>query len=187
MRRSFDCKAACGWERLRIGPLRSASTTCCTDRLLTISLWLTVSFLSRATARQARAAVRAAYNRDTHQAKTIVLLQATKARSHHTETGKLLKLKAILRREFRNWADFSKNMRWEIVYAQHPDTQLFERRQRCDRTEVKKKKEETDEEYDERQAALDTERVFWDTEVDQYAVKVVDDLLAALIVCLNAK
>ncbi|CCD17955.1 hypothetical protein, conserved in T. vivax [Trypanosoma vivax Y486] len=134
-----------------------------------------------------RVAMRAAYNRDTHQPKTIVLLQATKARSHHTETGKLLKLKAILRRAFRNWADFSKNMRWEIVYVQHPDAQLFERRQRCDRTEVKKKKEETAEEYDVRQAALVVEQVFWETEVDQYAAKLFDDLLAALILCLNAK
>ncbi|KAH8605344.1 putative retrotransposon hot spot protein 4 (RHS4) [Trypanosoma vivax] len=134
-----------------------------------------------------RAAVRAAHSRDAHQPKTIVLLQATKACSHHTETGKLLKLKAILRRAFRDWADFSKNMRWEIVYVQHPDAQLFKKRQRCDRTEVKKKKEETAEEYDERQAAHDAEQVFWETEVDQYAVRVVDDLLAALILCLNAK
>ncbi|KAH8606551.1 putative retrotransposon hot spot protein 4 (RHS4) [Trypanosoma vivax] len=118
-----------------------------------------------------RAAVRAAHSRDAHQPKTIVLLQATKARSHHTETGKLLKLKAILRRAFRDWADFSKNMRWEIVYVQHPDTRLFKKRQRCDRTEVKKKKEETAEEYDERQAAHDAEQVFWETEVDQYAVR----------------
>ncbi|KAH8607607.1 hypothetical protein ERJ75_001394600 [Trypanosoma vivax] len=87
-----------------------------------------------------RAAVRAAHSCDAHQPKTIVLLQGTKAESHHTETGKLLKLKAILRRAFRDWADFSKNMRWEIVYAQHPDTRLFKKRQRCDRTEVKKKK-----------------------------------------------
>ncbi|CCD20245.1 putative retrotransposon hot spot protein 4 (RHS4) [Trypanosoma vivax] len=134
-----------------------------------------------------RAAVRAAHSCDAHQPKTIVLLQATKARSHHTETGKLLKLKAILSRAFRDWADFSKNMRWEIVYVQHPDAQLFKKRQRCDRTEVKKKKEETAEEYDERQAAHDAEQVFWEREVDQYAVKLVDDLLAALIVCLNAK
>ncbi|KAH8606542.1 putative retrotransposon hot spot protein 4 (RHS4) [Trypanosoma vivax] len=134
-----------------------------------------------------RVAVRAAHSCDAHQPKTIVLLQATKARSHHTETGKLLKLKAILRRAFRNWADFSKNMRWEIVYVQHPDAQLFKKRQRCDRTKVKKKKEETAEEYDERQAVHDAEQVFWETEVDQYAVKLVDDLLAALIVCLNAK
>ncbi|CCD18405.1 retrotransposon hot spot (RHS) protein, partial [Trypanosoma vivax Y486] len=134
-----------------------------------------------------RVAVRAAHSRDAHQPKTIVLLQATKARSHHTETGKLLKLKAILRRAFGDWADFSKNMRWEIVYVQHPDTRLFKKRQRCDRTEVKKKKEETAEEYDERQAAHDAEQVFWETEVDQYAVRVVDDLLAALILCLNAK
>nr|CCC46586.1 putative retrotransposon hot spot protein (RHS) [Trypanosoma vivax Y486] len=134
-----------------------------------------------------RAAVRAAHSCDAHQPKTIVLLQATKARSHHTETGKLLKLKAILRRAFRNWADFSKNMRWEIVYVQHPDAQLFKKRQRCDRTKVKKNGDETAEEYDERQAAHDAEQVFWETEVDQYAVKLVDDLLAALIVCLNAK
>ncbi|KAH8606546.1 putative retrotransposon hot spot protein 4 (RHS4) [Trypanosoma vivax] len=134
-----------------------------------------------------RAAVRAAHSCDAHQPKTIVLLQATKARSHHTETGKLLKLKAILRRAFRNWADFSKNMRWEIVYVQHPDAQLFKKRQRCDRTEVKKNGGETAEEYDERQAAHDAEQVFWETEVDQYAVKLVDDLLAALILCLNAK
>ncbi|KAH8616178.1 putative retrotransposon hot spot protein 4 (RHS4) [Trypanosoma vivax] len=134
-----------------------------------------------------RAAVRAAHSCDAHQPKTIVLLQATKARSHHTETGKLLKLKAILRRAFRDWADFSKNMRWEIVYVQHPDAQLFKKRQRCDRTEVKKNGGETAEEYDERQAAHDAEQVFWETEVDQYAVRVVDDLLAALILCLNAK
>ncbi|KAH8619554.1 hypothetical protein ERJ75_000154400 [Trypanosoma vivax] len=131
--------------------------------------------------------MRAAHSCDAHQPKTIVLLQATKACSHHTETGKLLKLKAILRRAFRNWADFSKNMRWEIVYVQHPDTRLFEKRQRCDRTEVKKKKEETAEEYVGRQTAHEAEQVFWETEVDQYAVKLVDDLLAALIVCLNAK
>ncbi|KAH8606099.1 hypothetical protein ERJ75_001549300 [Trypanosoma vivax] len=131
--------------------------------------------------------MRAAYNRDTHQAKTIVLLQVTELPKHHITAGKLLKLKAILRRAFRNWANLSKNMRWEIVYVQHPDAQLFERRQRCDRTEVKKKKEETAEEYDERQAALVVEQVFWETEVDQYAVKLVDDLLAALILCLNAK
>nr|CCD21871.1 RHS [Trypanosoma vivax Y486] len=124
---------------------------------------------------------------DAHQPKTIVLLQATKARSHHTETSKLLKLKAILMREFQDWDDFSKNMRWEIVYVQHPDAQLFEKRQRCDRTEVKKKKEETAEEYVGRQTAHEAERVFWETEVDQYAVKLFDDLLAALIICLNAK
>ncbi|KAH8606778.1 hypothetical protein ERJ75_001087900 [Trypanosoma vivax] len=170
-----------------MGPLRSASTTCCTDRVFPIFLWLTVCFLSRATARQARVAVRAARSCGAHQPKTIVLLHATKARSHHTETGKLLKLKAMLRREFRDWADFSKNMRWVIVYVQHPDTQLFEKRQRCDRTEVKKNGGETDEECNERQAAHDAEQVFWETEVDQYAVRVVDGLLAALILCLNAK
>ncbi|CCD19201.1 retrotransposon hot spot protein (RHS) [Trypanosoma vivax Y486] len=134
-----------------------------------------------------RAATRAAHSRDARQPKTIVLLQATKAESHHTETSKLLKLKAILRREFRDWADFSKNMRWEIVYVQHPDAQLFKKRQRCDRTKLKKADEETAEEYDERQAAHDAEQVFWETEVDQYAAKLVDDLLAALIICLNAK
>ncbi|KAH8616175.1 putative retrotransposon hot spot protein 4 (RHS4) [Trypanosoma vivax] len=134
-----------------------------------------------------RAAENTEHRCDAHQPKTIVLLQATKACSHHTETGKLLKLKAILRRAFRDWADFSKNMRWEIVYVQHPDAQLFKKRQRCDRTEVKKNGGETAEEYDERQAVHDAEQVFWETEVDQYAVRVVDDLLAALILCLNAK
>ncbi|KAH8613032.1 hypothetical protein ERJ75_000834700 [Trypanosoma vivax] len=134
-----------------------------------------------------RAEVRAAHSCGAHQPKTIVLLQATKEASHHTETGKLLKLKAILRRAFQDWDDFSKNMRWEIVYVQHTDARLFEKRQRCDRTEVKKKKEETDEEYVERQTALDTEQVFWEREVDQYAVKLVGDLLAALDLCLSAK
>ncbi|CCD19007.1 hypothetical protein, conserved in T. vivax [Trypanosoma vivax Y486] len=135
-----------------------------------------------------RVAMRAAHSCDAHQPKTIVPLQATKARSHHTETGELLKLKPILRRAFEDWDDFSKNMRWEIVYVQHPDAQLFERRQRCDRTEVKKKKGgETGEEYVGRQTALDTEQVFWETEVDQYAVKLVGDLLAALDLCLSAK
>ncbi|KAH8615833.1 putative retrotransposon hot spot protein 4 (RHS4) [Trypanosoma vivax] len=124
---------------------------------------------------------------DAHQPKTIVLLQATKAKYHHTKTSKLLKLKAMLRREFQDWDDFSKNMRWEIVYVQDPDTQLFEKRQRCDCKKLKKKDEETDEEYDERQAVLDAEQVFWDTEVDQYAAKLVDDLLAALILCLSVK
>ncbi|CCD20112.1 hypothetical protein, conserved in T. vivax, partial [Trypanosoma vivax Y486] len=61
-----------------------------------------------------RVEVRAAHSCGAHQPKTIVLLQATKARSHHTEATKLLKLKAILRRAFRDWLDFSKNMRWEI-------------------------------------------------------------------------
>ncbi|CCD18229.1 hypothetical protein, conserved in T. vivax, (fragment), partial [Trypanosoma vivax Y486] len=129
----------------------------------------------------------AAHSRDAHQPKTIVLLQATKAKYHYTKTSKLLKLKDILRREFRDWDDFSQNMRWEIVYVQDPDTQLFEKRQRCDRTKLKKKDKETAEEYDERQAALDAEQVFWETEVDQYAVKLVDNLLAALIICLSVK
>ncbi|KAH8606101.1 hypothetical protein ERJ75_001549100 [Trypanosoma vivax] len=124
---------------------------------------------------------------DAHQPKTIVLLQATKEESHHTETSKLLKLKAILRRAFRDWADFSKNMRWEIVYVQHPDTRLFKKRQRCDRTKLKKKDKETDEEYDARQAVHNAEQVFWETEVDQYAAKLVDNLLAALIICLSVK
>ncbi|CCD21664.1 retrotransposon hot spot protein (RHS), putative [Trypanosoma vivax Y486] len=122
-----------------------------------------------------------------HQPKTIVLLQGSKAESRHTETGKLLKLKAMLRREFRDWADFSKNMRWEIVYVQHPYTRLFERWKRYDRTEVLKKGGKTDDEYNERQTAHGAEQVFWETEVDQYAMKIVDDLLAALIVCLNAR
>ncbi|CCD18883.1 hypothetical protein ERJ75_000530700 [Trypanosoma vivax] len=87
-----------------------------------------------------RVAMRTAHSCDAHQPKTIVLLQATKAKYHHTKTSKLLKLKAILRREFGDWADFSKNMRWEIVYVQDPDTRLFKKRQRCERTEVKKKK-----------------------------------------------
>ncbi|KAH8615736.1 putative Retrotransposon hot spot protein [Trypanosoma vivax] len=38
MGNSFDCKAASAWERRRIAPLRSASTTCCTNCLLRISL-----------------------------------------------------------------------------------------------------------------------------------------------------
>ncbi|KAH8613599.1 hypothetical protein ERJ75_000768600 [Trypanosoma vivax] len=78
-------------------------------------------------------------------------------------------------------------MRWEIVYVQDPDAQLFKKRQRCDRTEVKKKKEETAEEYVGRQTAHEAEQVFWETEVDQYAVRVVDDLLAALDLCLSVK
>ncbi|KAH8608916.1 hypothetical protein ERJ75_001229500 [Trypanosoma vivax] len=79
-------------------------------------------------------------------------------------------------------------MRWEIVYVQHPDAQLFKKRQRCDRTEAKKKKGgETDEEYVGRQTALDTERVFWEREVDQYAVKLDGGTLATLDLCLSAK
>ncbi|KAH8606064.1 hypothetical protein ERJ75_001552800 [Trypanosoma vivax] len=115
-----------------------------------------------------------------HKPKTIVLLHATKQRRNRITTGALLNLKKKLKDEFEDWDDFSKNMRWEIVYVQHPDTQLFDKRQQCKVTEVERKDNETDEQHKARKIAHDAEQIFWETEVDQYAVKVDNALLKSL-------
>ncbi|KAH8618632.1 hypothetical protein ERJ75_000261200 [Trypanosoma vivax] len=115
-----------------------------------------------------------------HKPKTIVLLHATKQRRHRITTGALLNLKKKLKDAFEDWDDFSKNMRWEIVYVQHPDTKLFDKRQQCKVTEVERKDNETDEQHKARKIAHDAEQIFWETEVDQYAVKVDNALLKSL-------
>ncbi|KAG8344799.1 hypothetical protein TRVL_04375 [Trypanosoma vivax] len=62
--------------------------------------------------------------------RTAVLLQVTLAREQPANTDKLMLLKKALRAQFSNWADFARDVQWEMVYFQPDKTNKMSTRQR---------------------------------------------------------
>ncbi|KAH8617225.1 putative retrotransposon hot spot protein 4 (RHS4) [Trypanosoma vivax] len=98
--------------------------------------------------------------------RTVVLLQVTLAKEHHTETNKLMSLKDMLRAQFSNWEDFTRDAQWEVIYFQPDRTEKMTTRQRC-----------TIPQGMEGNAAHKDAHEFWNMRVWQYQKSVSKDVL----------
>ncbi|CCD12734.1 unnamed protein product [Trypanosoma congolense IL3000] len=67
---------------------------------------------------------------------TIVLIQVTKARDHHTTTSKVKAFRERMVRYFTNWTEMESRLSYEIIYVQHADSTTLAGRQRCARSGV---------------------------------------------------
>ncbi|CCD15000.1 unnamed protein product [Trypanosoma congolense IL3000] len=67
---------------------------------------------------------------------TIVLIQVTKARDHHTTTSKVEAFRKRMARSFTNWTEMESRLSYEIIYVQHADSTTLTGRQRCARSGV---------------------------------------------------
>ncbi|CCD14873.1 unnamed protein product [Trypanosoma congolense IL3000] len=67
---------------------------------------------------------------------TIVLIQVTKARDHHTATSKVKAFRERMVRYFTNWTEMESRLSYEIIYVQHADSATLTGRQRCARSGV---------------------------------------------------
>ncbi|CCD13054.1 unnamed protein product [Trypanosoma congolense IL3000] len=67
---------------------------------------------------------------------TIVLIQVTKARDHHTTTNKVKAFRERMVRYFTNWTEMESRLSYEIIYVQHADSTTLAGRQRCARSGV---------------------------------------------------
>ncbi|CCD16760.1 unnamed protein product [Trypanosoma congolense IL3000] len=67
---------------------------------------------------------------------TIVLIQVTRARDHHTTTSKVEAFRKRMARSFTNWTEMESRLSYEIIYVQHADSTTLTGRQRCARSGV---------------------------------------------------
>ncbi|CCD14611.1 unnamed protein product [Trypanosoma congolense IL3000] len=67
---------------------------------------------------------------------TIVLIQVTRARDHHTTTSKVEAFRKRMARSFTNWKEMERRLSYEIIYVQHADSTTLTGRQRCARSGV---------------------------------------------------
>ncbi|CCD17276.1 unnamed protein product [Trypanosoma congolense IL3000] len=67
---------------------------------------------------------------------TIVLIQVTKARDHHTTTSKVEAFRKRMARSFTNWTEMESRLSYEIIYVQHAESTTLTGRQRCARSGV---------------------------------------------------
>ncbi|CCD14434.1 unnamed protein product [Trypanosoma congolense IL3000] len=67
---------------------------------------------------------------------TIVLIQVTRARDHHTTTSKVEAFRKRMARSFTNWKEMESRLSYEIIYVQHADSTTLTGRQRCARSGV---------------------------------------------------
>ncbi|EKG01203.1 retrotransposon hot spot (RHS) protein, putative [Trypanosoma cruzi] len=63
--------------------------------------------------------------------KTLVGLQMTTAHDHHTKTSTVKEFTEYLSWFFKNWGNFHRDLSWEIIYIQHPDSKPMNDWQRC--------------------------------------------------------
>ncbi|CCD17066.1 unnamed protein product [Trypanosoma congolense IL3000] len=68
--------------------------------------------------------------------RTIVLLQMSGARDHHTTTGKVDVFRKRMAKSFTNWREMESRLSYEIIYLQHADSTALTGRQRCTRSGV---------------------------------------------------
>ncbi|RNC40325.1 retrotransposon hot spot (RHS) protein [Trypanosoma cruzi] len=87
--------------------------------------------------------------------KTLVGLQMTTAHDHHTKTSTVKEFTEYLSWFFKNWGNFHRDLSWEIIYVQHPDSKPMNGWQRCDLVNSRSR--------DEKEI-----KAFWDKEVRQY-------------------
>ncbi|CCD16750.1 unnamed protein product [Trypanosoma congolense IL3000] len=67
---------------------------------------------------------------------TIVLIQVTRARDHHTTTSKVEAFRDRMARSFTNWTEMESRLSYEIIYVQHAESTTLTGRQRCARSGV---------------------------------------------------
>ncbi|CCD16116.1 unnamed protein product [Trypanosoma congolense IL3000] len=67
---------------------------------------------------------------------TIVLIQVTRARDHHTTTSKVEAFRKRMAKYFTNWTEMESRLSYEIIYVQHADSTTLTGRQRCARSGV---------------------------------------------------
>ncbi|PWU98802.1 putative retrotransposon hot spot protein (RHS,) [Trypanosoma cruzi] len=91
--------------------------------------------------------------------RTLVGLQMTTARAHHTKTSTVRQLAECLAKYFDGWEEFAQGLSWDIIYIQHANSTPMKKWQRCDYVNPRNK--------------TDAEKeivAFWDGKVHQYQV-----------------
>ncbi|CCD15289.1 unnamed protein product [Trypanosoma congolense IL3000] len=97
--------------------------------------------------------------------KTIVLVQVTKAKEHHTKKTTVNAFREYMGKVFEDWENIEKAYTWELIYVQHVDSTAIKRRQRCASSG---------------DAANDTDLALWDR-IHQYQVTLSSDIAAEFI------
>ncbi|CCD13596.1 unnamed protein product [Trypanosoma congolense IL3000] len=97
--------------------------------------------------------------------KTIVLLQITKAKEHHTKRTTVRQFRDYMGKVFEDWENIEGSCSWEIIYVQHVDSTAIKKRQQCASS---------------RYAANDTDLALWDR-IHQYQVTLNSDIASEFI------
>ncbi|CCD14289.1 unnamed protein product [Trypanosoma congolense IL3000] len=97
--------------------------------------------------------------------KTIVLLQITKAKEHHTNKTTVREFRDYMGEVFEDWENIEGSYSWEIIYIQHADSTAIKKRLRCASS---------------RYAANDTDLALWDR-IHQYQVTLNSDTASEFI------
>ncbi|CCD16004.1 unnamed protein product [Trypanosoma congolense IL3000] len=97
--------------------------------------------------------------------KTIVLVQVTKAKEHHTKKTTVNAFREYMGKVFEDWENIEKAYTWELIYVQHVDSTAIKKRQNCSSSG---------------DAANDTDLALWDR-IHQYQVTLSADIAAELI------
>ncbi|CCD16235.1 unnamed protein product [Trypanosoma congolense IL3000] len=94
--------------------------------------------------------------------KTIVLLQITKAKEHHTKRTTVREFRDYMRKVFKDWGRIEESCSWELIYIQHVDSTAIKKRQNCSTSGG---------------AANDTDLALWDR-IHQYQVTLNTNIAA---------
>ncbi|CCD14205.1 unnamed protein product [Trypanosoma congolense IL3000] len=97
--------------------------------------------------------------------KTIVLVQVTKAKEHHTKKTTVNAFREYMGKVFEDWENIEKAYTWELIYVQHVDSTAIKKRQRCASSG---------------DAANDTDIALWDR-IHQYQVTLSSDIASEFI------
>ena len=97
--------------------------------------------------------------------KTIVLVQVTKAKEHHTKKTTVNAFREYMGKVFEDWENIEKAYTWELIYVQHVDSTAIKKRQNCSSSG---------------DAANDTDLALWDR-IHQYQVTLSASIAAELI------
>ncbi|CCD18970.1 hypothetical protein, conserved in T. vivax, (fragment) [Trypanosoma vivax Y486] len=107
--------------------------------------------------------------------RTVVLLLVKPDEERHTNTNKLMSLKDVLRAQFSNWEDFTRDAQWEMIYFQPDRTKQMTTRQQC-----------TIPQGMEGNAAHKDAHEFWNMRVWQYQKSVSKDVLLVCALLLES-
>ncbi|CCD15670.1 unnamed protein product [Trypanosoma congolense IL3000] len=97
--------------------------------------------------------------------KTIVLVQVTKAKEHHTKKTTVNAFREYMGKVFEDWENIEEAYTWELIYVQHVDSTAIKKRQNCSSSE---------------DAANDTDLALWDR-IHQYQVTLSADIASEFI------
>ncbi|CCD11687.1 unnamed protein product [Trypanosoma congolense IL3000] len=92
--------------------------------------------------------------------KTIVLVQVTKAKEHHTKKTTVNAFREYMGKVFEDWENIEEAYTWELIYVQHVDSTAIKKRQNCSSSG---------------DAANDTDLALWDR-IHQYQVTLNKDI-----------